>query len=71
MISSCYVERCSGEYKHKTVRRNSYFNKANPPACMMTDEMHLEINDSVFNNFVSRNFSYTLWNMNGLGLICF
>lgn len=28
---------------------------------MVSDVMHLEINDSVFNNFVGRHFPYTLW----------
>lgn len=43
------------------IRCNCYSNKVNPPACMVSDVMHLEINDSVFNNFVGRHFPYTLW----------
>lgn len=44
----------------KNMRYNFYFSKANPPAYMVTDVMHFEIHDSVFNNFVGRNFSYIL-----------
>ena len=47
MISSCCVARQSGEYRFKDIRYNSYFNKANPPAYMMTDVMHFGIRDSV------------------------
>lgn len=36
---------------------------------MVIDVMHFEVNDSVFNNFASRNFSFTLQNMEGSGHI--
>lgn len=57
--------------KCKTVRYNSYSNKANLPAYMGTGAMCFEINDSGFNNFVGRNFSYTPRNTNGSEHICF
>lgn len=71
MTVSCCVERRSGEHKYKTLRCNSYFNKVSPPASMVTDVMHLELDDSVLNNLVSRNVSYILWNMYGPQHICF
>lgn len=38
---------------------------------MFTDVMHLEVNDSMFNNFTNRNFPSIPQSMNGSGHICF
>lgn len=69
MKSSCCVKKRCGEYEYKAIRRHSYSSKVNPPACMVTDVMHLEINDSVFNNFVGRNFPCTLWDQGTFVLV--